>query len=305
MPSSIRPASDTAETRTGILYAFMAYGSWGGVTLYWKWIAWLPSGQAIAHRVVWSVLLLLGLLVAARELPALRGVFLRPRLLLTLACTGLLVSANWLLFVWAVNSGHIVQSSLGYFINPLFSVLLGVLVLGERLRPVQWLAVGLAVSGVLWQVIGLGAWPWISLGLAASFALYGLVRKSTPVSGTVGLAVETLMVLPLAMLYLGWVAWQPDAVGWRSQGWGGMVAVTLAGVVTALPLLWFANAARRLPLSTLGFIQYIAPSIQLAIGVLIYKEAFTLHHLISFGLIWLALLVFSLDTLAHRRHRHG
>lgn len=301
MSSHLPTPVSFSESQVGTAYALMTYGSWGVLTLYWKWVDWLPSEQVIAHRVIWSLLFLLLLLAQRRQLGGLLRVFRQPRLLLTLLFTGALISCNWLLFVWAVAHGHVVQASLGYFINPLFSVLLGVFVLREKLSAARWAAVLLAALGVLWQVWTLGAWPWVSLGLAASFAVYGLIRKFAPVSGTVGLAVETLMLLPVAAAFLLWVAGRPELVTWTARGAGGILSIVLTGVVTALPLLWFANAARRLPLSTMGFFQYLAPSIQLAIGVWLLHEPFGRQHLISFGLIWLAILVFSLDSLAHRR----
>lgn len=302
MPANQPVADASAEARIGITYALLTYGAWGFLTLYWKWVAWLPSLQAIAHRVSWSLLLLLILLTAIRKLPELWGVLRQPRLLGTLLFSGALISVNWLLFVWAVANEHVVQASLGYFINPLFNVLLGVAVLHERLRKVQWFAVALAFAGVLWQVWMLGEWPWVSLSLAATFAIYGLIRKFTPVSSMIGLSIETMLLVPFSLAYLVWISMQADAVTWTSQGGMGILAVMLSGLITTLPLIWFANAARRLPLATLGFIQYIAPSLQLLIAVFVYHEPFTHDHLISFGMIWVALIIFSVDSLLSRRH---
>ncbi|RMX08294.1 EamA family transporter RarD [Corticibacter populi] len=301
MPSAI--AADD-EVRLGVLYAVLAFSAWGFMTIYWKWVAWMPSGQLIAYRVLWTFVLMLPLLSALRGWRQLGHALRQPRVMLVLSLTAALISVNWLTFVWAVTHAHVVQASLGYFINPLLNVLLGVIVLHERLRPAQWLAVALAVLGVCWQVWALGVVPWIALLLGGTFAVYGLLRKFTPVSGMVGLGIETMLIFPVALLYLLWVSGRPEAVPLGSHGLGGAVLVMLSGVITAAPLLWFANAAQRLRLSTLGFFQYLAPSLQLMLGVFVYHEDFTRQHLISFGLIWIALLVYSIDTVYTVRQNH-
>lgn len=291
------PSHTRSETQAGLVYAFLAYGFWGLMALYWKWVIWVPSLELISHRVVWTLVLILPLVLAMKQGPALMAVLRKPRLLGVLAITATLVSINWLGFVWAVNNDRVVQASLGYFINPLFSVLLGVICLHERLRKWQWMALLLAAAGVVWMVLRLGEVPWVSLILASTFALYGLLRKFTPVSATVGLTVESLVIIPIACSYLLYLSRTEPGLAVGSHGWSGVLLVAASGLATALPLLWFANAARRLPLSTLGFVQYLAPSIQLALGVFIYHEPFTSNHLIAFGLIWSGLLVFSLDSL--------
>lgn len=267
------------------------------MTVYWKAVIWVPSVELISHRVLWTLVLILPLVLLMQQGQELQAVLRRPRLLGVLAITATLVSINWLGFVWAVNNDRVLQASLGYFINPLFSVLLGVICLRERLRKWQWLAVCMAAAGVVWMAIRLGEVPWISLLLAASFALYGLLRKFTPVTATVGLTVETLIITPVACAYLVYQSISGSGLAFASHGWTGMLLVAASGITTALPLLWFANAARRLPLSTLGLMQYLAPSLQLALGVFVYHESFTRDHLVAFGLIWSGLLVFSLDTL--------
>ncbi|THU05473.1 EamA family transporter RarD [Lampropedia puyangensis] len=293
MPST----ATSSDTKAGVIYALLAYGSWGLMAVYWKWVAWVPSLEMIAHRVIWTLLLIVPLVLGMQQGRALAAVFRKPRLLAVLALTAALVSVNWLGFVWAVSHDQVVQASLGYFINPLFSVLLGVLCLHERLRLAQWLAVGLAICGVAWMALRLGQVPWISLMLASSFALYGLFRKFTPVSATVGLTVESLLVVPVAIAYLLWLGCNDQGLAVGQHGWAGWALVAASGLTTAVPLLWFANAAQRLPLSTLGFVQYLAPSLQLALGVFVYHEPFTQQHLVAFGLIWLGLLVFSIDSI--------
>lgn len=286
----------------GVVYALISYTTWGLLSLYWKWLSWLPSEQAIAHRITWSFALLLIVLAVTHKFTEFFHVFRRPKLLLMLTASGSLIACNWYVFVWAVAKGEVVEASLGYFINPLISVLFGVVFLKERLSNLRWLAVVLATFGVLWQTFAMGTVPWIALLLAGTFALYGFIRKFTPVSATVGLTVETLLVLPIALGYLLWVGQQTGGTHWFSHGWSGWIAVLLTGVVTTLPLVCFANAARRLPLSTLGFFQYLAPTIQLGIAIFVFHEPFTPQHFISFGCIWLALLMFSAEPLLRRRH---
>lgn len=286
-------SSFAREHRIGLMYAFLAYGTWGLLTMYWKWLEWMPSLQIYAHRVVWTVVFIVPLLAALGQWPALRLVLRQRRTMATLCITAVLISINWLGFIWAVNNDLVLQASLGYFINPLLNVLLGVVVLKERLRPAQWLAVGSAAAGVMVLVIWLGEVPWLAFLLAGSFALYSLLRKRAPVSASVGLAVESALMMPFSLLFFAYLGWSPaHALAW-GDGWLDVLLVLGAGVVTALPLLWFANAARRLPLSLVGLVQYITPSIQFFLGVFIYQEPFTTAHLIGFALIWLGLAIYS------------
>ncbi|WP_347486008.1 EamA family transporter RarD [Vandammella animalimorsus] len=292
-----------ATWRAGMSYALLAYGVWGFSVMYWKLLPWVPHSLLIAQRVLWSVVFLLPLLLWLGQWPALLRLLRQPRVLAMLGLSGALITANWLIFVWAIAQARVTEVSLAYFINPLLSLLLGVLLLRERLRPLQWAAVLVVALGVGWMARGLGQWPWVSLFLATSFALYGLLRKFTPVSATVGLAVETLLMLPFALAYMAWCAWSlPEPMFWR-HGWPGALAIAASGIVTALPLLWFANAAQRLPLSTLGLVQYLAPSIQLALAVLLYHEAFTRTHWVAFVLIWLGLALYCADALRATRQR--
>lgn len=278
----------------GGVYALLAYLTWGLMPAYWKLLPELPALELIAHRVLWSVFVTGALVLAFRRGRELRATLTDTRRIGVLLVTSLLVSVNWLIFVWAVLNGHVLESSLGYFINPLFNVLLGVLLLKERLRPLQALAVALAAAGVLNQGWQLQALPWISLALAASFGAYGLIRKLAPIEPLVGLTVETLLLAPLAVAGLLWL--EARGLGHFGHGSTGRDVIIIgAGLITALPLLWFANAAKRLRLSTLGFFQYLAPSVQLALAVLAYGEAFTAVHAVTFGCIWAALALYTWD----------
>ncbi len=291
-PESLNNGSPQSEITLGVIYALLAYSVWGLMPLYWHTVSWVPAEQIVAHRVVWSVLVLALLLAWFGRFSDLWQVLSDFKLLRWLLLSATLISVNWLVFIWAVSNERLLQASLGYFINPLLNIVLGVALLQERLRPWQWVAVGLAALGVLWQVVALGTIPWVSLLLALSFGFYGLVRKAAPVDGLLGLSAETLLLAPVAVLFLLWA--DPGGAIMSSQGSGGVVLLAQAGLITALPLLWFANAARRLRYATLGFFQYLAPTGHLLLG-LWFGEVFTLMHGMSFGLIWLALLIYTVD----------
>lgn len=286
--------------RSGLWYGAGAYASWGVFPLYWKLVSHVPVLQVISHRIVWSAVLL-GLYVGARgQAPVLRASIARPGVLRAYAIASVLIAANWAGFIWAVGSGHVVETSLGYFINPLLSVLLAVFVLGERLRPAQWTAVALAASGVLYIAIAHGEVPWISLLLATTFALYGLAKKRAPLGSVHGLTLETgLLALPAALLLL----WS-EASGEAAFLHGSSLVDGLllgAGVVTIAPLLMFASAAQRIPLLWIGLLQYIAPTLQLAIGVLVFGEPFQRERAIGFSMVWAALALFAVEGIvAHR-----
>ncbi|HXH02683.1 MAG TPA: EamA family transporter RarD [Candidatus Competibacteraceae bacterium] len=279
----------------GAAYALLAYSSWGLLPLYWKLLAMVPPIQMVAHRVVWSVLVLAGLITLFQRWPAVQETLRSARRMQVLLSTTVLISANWLLFIWAVQNNRVVEASLGYFINPLVNIPLAMVFLGERLNRWQWLAVSVAVLGVGYQALQLGGVPWVGLGLALTFSAYGLLRKTAPVDGLVGLAVETFLLAPVALGCLVQQDWQGQGVFLR-QGWGVDLLITLAGVVTALPLLWFANAARRLRYTTIGFFQYLSPSLALGLAVFAFGEPFTAVHLASFGCIWLALAIYTVDS---------
>ena len=278
----------------GIVYATLAFVMWGLFPLYFHRIAAVPALEVILHRSAWSMLFVLGLLAALGRFDWLRKLRSQPRQIGSFALSALLLSGNWLLYVYAVQSGQVVEASLGYFINPIVSVLLGVLVLHERLNRVQWTAVALAAAGVLWLTALGGRLPWIALLLAVSFGLYGLMRKTSSLGALEGLALETMLMAPLVVPLLSW---------WTLRGSGalahGDVALNswliIGGPMTALPLLLFAAGARRLPLATVGLIQYVSPTIQLALGVWVFHEPFDRAKLLGFAFIWAALALYSAD----------
>lgn len=284
--------------RQGLLAAAAAYLIWGLFPLYWKLLSSVPALQIMAHRIVWCALFVALWLVMREGWAWTRT--LSGRLLAMLAGSSALIALNWWLYIWAVNSGHIVETSLGYFINPLVSVLLGVLVLRERLNPRQWLAVAVAAAGVLWLTTQAGRLPWIALLLAASFAGYGLIRKLAVVPSVQGLMVESGLLLVPALLFLAWLSSQgASAFGHADRTTDALLVIS--GLVTALPLVLFAYGARRIPLSMVGILQYLAPTLQLGLGVLVFHEPFTRMQAIGFGCIWAALLIYALDGLYRTR----
>jgi chloramphenicol-sensitive protein RarD len=280
--------------KRGIWYAAGAYVVWGVLPIYWKLLQAVPALEILAHRIVWACLFTLLLVLGRRQLRALGAALRRPKILVAFAASGLLLTFNWYIYIWAVNDGHIVETSLGYFINPLINVLLGVLFLGERLRIGQVVAIGMALLGVIVLAVHYGSPPWIALALAGTFGLYGLLRKTASLDSLVGLSVETLIVLPLALGYLFWL-------GPANQF--GQVSLTTellmigTGIITAIPLLLFAAGARQITMTSLGLLQYIAPTLQFSIGVLIYGEPLTTERLAGFVLIWIALAIYSLESL--------
>jgi chloramphenicol-sensitive protein RarD len=280
----------------GLIAAALAYTLWGLFPLYIKQVAHVSALEVVVHRSVWSLVFVFVLLAAWRRLGWLKAALSDRRTLTVFAASALLLGVNWGVYVWAVGAGRIVDASLGYFINPLVNVLLGVLVLHERPRPVQWAAVGLAACGVLWLIVGAGEWPWIALVLAASFGLYGLLRKTAPLGATEGLALETLMQAPVAVALLAWWTWQGSG-GLAAHDAGTTAWLLLAGPFTAIPLLLFAAGARRLTLATLGLMQYLGPTIQFGLGVFVYGEAFSAQRALGFVLIWTALALYSAESL--------
>jgi chloramphenicol-sensitive protein RarD len=281
--------------RKGVAATVGAFVVWGIVPLYWHALKSVPSLQIIAHRIVWSALLVLGWLAFREGLGWWREIRSKPNALRNLALSSVLIAFNWGLYIWAVNAGHVVETSLGYFINPLLNVVLGVLVLRERLNGLQWLAVGCAALGVAWLTWQSGAPPWIALGLAFSFGLYGLVRKLVAVDAVAGLAVESLYLFVPALAVMGWG--EAGHGGHFASGWsvGIDALLVVGGAITALPLVGFAYGVRRIPLSMVGLLQYIAPTLQLLIGVLALGEPFGRERALGFAAIWLGLLVFAGD----------
>lgn len=285
---------------TGILYAALAYIAWGLFPLYFKQVADVPSLEVVMHRTLWSLVFVFGVLMVRRQWSWMGTVLRQPKVLAAFVLSAMLLSGNWLTYVWAVQNQHVVDASLGYFILPLVNVALGFVFLRERPRSGQWMAVAVAAAGVLWLAVQAGRLPWIALVLALSFGFYGLLRKVAVLGALEGLALETLVLAPVAAIVLGWWAWQgqgalvqgtPATVGW----------LLLAGPMTAVPLLLFAAGARLIPMSTLGILQYISPSLQFALGVWLFHEPFEPARLVGFVLIWAALLVYSMEGWWTRR----
>lgn len=293
--------------RRGYLLGLTAYTLWGLFPIYFKLLTHVPAMEVIVHRVLWSALFG-GLLLLVWKHPGWwRDLRDNPRRIAILALTGCLVAINWLVYIWAVNEGRMLEASLGYYINPLVNVLLGLLVLGERLRRLQWVAVALAALGVGYQLIVFGSIPWISLALALSFGFYGLIRKRAPVAALPGLVVETWLLVPAV---LAWLAFHPESSSGHLDYWLSRDALLLAlsGPITLVPLLCFNAAARHLPYATLGFLQYIAPSLVLLLAVFVYGEPFDGTRMVSFLFIWIGLAVYTIDAVrtlrrASRRSR--
>ncbi|MEN1941424.1 EamA family transporter RarD [Luteimonas sp. MJ246] len=281
-----------------------AFVLWGLMPLYWHLLKHVPSLQVVAHRALWSALLVAAYLTATRGRGWLREVFSQPRLAGMLLASGLLIGFNWSLYVWAVNAGHVVETSLGYFINPLLNVVIGVVFLRERLLPAQWVAVALASCGVLWLTFNYGSFPWIAMALACSFALYGLIRRQAQVDAVAGLGVENLYLLVPAAGLLAWFELGGHG-GFSDLRWGlgSNLLLVLGGALTALPLIGFAYAVRQVSLSTVGLLQYLAPTLQLLCGVLVFGETFDRDRAIGFSVIWIGLAVFAVDGFIRARRR--
>lgn len=283
----------------GFLFALGAYLAWGLFPIYFRALRHVPPLEVLAHRVFWSAALLGAFLAWRGGLGTAVAAAFPLRRLATLGATTLLISANWLVFIWAVSSGHILAASLGYFVTPLVNVLLGVVFLRESLSRLQLLSVLLAGAGVLWLLLGHGSSLWISLALAVTFGLYGLVRKAARIDAVGGLFVETALLAPPALIYLASRA--AAGTGALGSSPGTSVLLALAGVITVLPLVWFAIGVQRLRLSTMGFVQYLTPSSQFALAVAVYREPFTHDHAVAFAFIWVSLAIYSLDALLSRR----
>jgi chloramphenicol-sensitive protein RarD len=287
----------------GVWYAVGAYLLWGLLPVYWKALQTVPALQILNHRVVWSLGFLTAILLIRRDWEPLRLALKSRRILLIYLATSCLLGVNWLTYIWGVNAGFIVETSLGYFINPLVSVLLGVLFLREKLRPGQWIPVGLAALGVIYLTISYQKLPWIALVLAITFGLYGLIKKIAPLNSLHSLALETALLFVPSLAYLLWAEAQGIGAFGHAE-FSTTLLLVFTGVVTALPLLLFGAGARLIPLSLIGLLQYLAPTLQFLIGVLIYGEPFTWERMIGFGIIWVALVIYTLEgVLAKQRQR--
>lgn len=287
------------ETKLGAFYTASAFILWGILPLYWKMIDMIPAGEILAHRIVWSFLFMLGIVFFTRKWKAFKQeckeIIREKKKLIGITLAAVMISINWVTYIWGVNMDHVVEVSLGYYINPLVSILLGMLVLGEKLNRLQVVSFILAAIGVGYMVYQFHAVPWIALMLATSFGLYGLLKKTVQLGSVFGLTIETMIVTPIALLFLVNTNW--DGAGSLNVSPLATTLLIGAGAITAIPLLFFASGARRVPLSMVGFLQYIAPTLMLIFGVFIYNEPFTQVHIVSFTLIWTALLIYSFSNL--------
>lgn len=300
MSPTVSPGLD----RKGLAIAIGAFVLWGLMPLYWHLLKIVPALQIVAHRVLWSAVLVALWLAWSQGRGWFAAILRNRRLAAMLTLAGLCIGLNWSLFIWAVNAGHVVETSLGYFINPLLSVLIGVLFLRERLNALQWVSVGIAACGVLWLTFNYGSFPWIALSLAASFGAYGLIRKLAPVDSVAGIGFENAVLLLPALVLLvsqelsGQGGFLPGASAW---GWGVDLLLVFGGALTALPLIGFAYAVRRVPLSTVGLMQYISPTLSFLTGVFFFHEPFDQDRAIGFVFIWIALALFMTDSLRRAR----
>ncbi|NQZ21363.1 MAG: EamA family transporter RarD [Colwellia sp.] len=294
--------STNLNERNGVINAVSAYLLWGLAPIYFKLISTISADEIMVHRIIWSSLLLLIVVVLSKKWQILIQTIKQPKVIAKLALSASFLLVNWFLFIWAINNNHLLDASLGYFINPLFSVALGVIFLGERLRKMQKFAVALALAGVLIQLVALGSLPVISLALAGTFGIYGLLRKKMHLDSFVGLLIESSMMLPLALIY--WLLFVDSSTANMFGNSANLnMLLMAAGIITTAPLLCFTAAAKRLTLSTLGFFQYIGPSIMFVLATFYYQEALQTEKLFTFAAIWLALIIYSLDSLQARRER--
>ncbi|KRF37107.1 EamA family transporter RarD [Nocardioides sp. Soil805] len=290
------------ESRRGFLFGVAAYSLWGAFPLYWPLLEPAGAVEILAHRVMWSAVTMALVMVALRQTSAVMAVVRDRRRFRLLAFAAVVISVNWAAYIWGVNNGRVVETSLGYFINPLVTVLMGVLVLGERLRQLQWVAVGIGTLAVVVLTVDYGRLPYVALVLAFTFGSYGLAKKQAGVDAVVSLTVETAVIAPVAGAYVAWLVLTGSS-SMGSEGLGHALLFTTTGVVTAIPLLCFGAAAIRVPLVVLGLLQYLAPVIQFALGVLLFHEAMPPGRWIGFGLVWVALMIFTVEAVNHRRRQ--
>ena len=291
--------SQSLDKQIGGLYALLTYGSWGFLPIYWKLLYTVSALEILAHRMLWSMVFVFGLLAVQKRLNEILELFKSPKNIWLLLFTAFLLGFNWFVYIYAINTDQLIEASLGYYINPLLNVLMGFIFLRERLNFLQSMALCLAALGVLNFLWDFGSLPWIALSLSSTFALYGLVRKVIPVKPLVGLLIESVLLAPLAIIMIS--IWMIDGSGSFGKQWEIDFLLIGAGVITSLPLLWFVNAAKRLRYATMGFFQYIAPSLNLVLGIFLYNEPFTPAHIITFSLIWSGLAIFSINTFKDQK----
>ncbi|WP_322921027.1 MULTISPECIES: EamA family transporter RarD [Nocardioides] len=290
------------DSRRGVILGALAYILWGTFPLYWTLLE--PGGavEILAHRIVWSLLTMLVIVVLWRRAGQLRALVRDRRKVLILTGAAVVISFNWGAYIWGVNNGRVVETSLGYFINPLVTVLMGVLVLGERLRRLQWVAMGIAFVAVVVLAVDYGRPPWVALVLAFSFGTYGLAKKQAAVDAVESITLETLVLAPVAAAYIAWLMSTGES-NFASHGTGHALLFTTTGIITAIPLMLFGAAAIRVSMVSLGLLQYLAPTIQFALGILVFDEAMPASRWIGFGLVWVALAVFTIEMVNHRRRQ--
>ena len=290
---------EVSEDRRGFLLGVAAYGFWGVFPLYWALLEPAGAVEILAHRICWSLVTMLGLVLLFRRTPQLRAIFRDPRLFGLLTVASVVIGLNWGGFIWGVNNGHVVEVSLGYFINPLVTVLLGVIVLGERLRRLQWVAISIAAVAVVGLTIDYGQPPWVAFLLAGSFGTYGLMKKKAGVDAVESLTFETIVLTPIAFGYLMWLSAQGNA-NFTGHGVDHSLLLASTGLVTAIPLLCFGAAAIRVSMTTIGLLQYIAPTLQFVLGLLVFHETMTPVKWVGFILVWIALAIFTIEAVQHR-----
>ncbi|MDQ3198773.1 MAG: EamA family transporter RarD [Verrucomicrobiota bacterium] len=295
----MRPTRDSHET-SAFIAGVAAFVTWGLVPVYWKLLRFLPAGEILAHRFLWTCVFMILLLSWQKRWPEVLGNLRNRRTALFCAGSGIAIAINWFVFIWAVNAGHVLETSLGYFMTPLVNVLFGALLLRERLSRAQIISVVLATAAVLYLTFGFGRLPWVALTLCFSFGFYGFLRKVSGAAPVTGLFIETTVIVPLALGWLVYLAWR-HGLHFGISAPGLSLLLVSTGIVTGLPLLWFAHAARHLRLTTLGFLQYLAPSCTFFLGIFVYHESFRREQMLTFALIWIALAIFTADAVTRWR----
>ncbi|MBC2932705.1 EamA family transporter RarD [Nocardioides sp. zg-1228] len=290
------------DSRRGVVFGALAYTLWGTFPLYWTLLEPAGAIEILAHRIVWSVLTMLVILVLARRVGHFRALLRDRQRLLLLVCAALVISVNWGAYIWGVNNDRVVETSLGYFINPLVTVLMGVLLLGERLRRLQWIAMAIALLAVVVLTVDYGEPPWVALLLAFSFGTYGLLKKQAGAGAVESITLETLVIAPFAAAYVAWLVAAGQST-FGGHGVGHALLFTTTGVITAIPLMLFGAAANRVSMVSLGLLQYLAPTLQFALGILVFREDMPASRWIGFGLVWVALAIFTVEAIKHHRRQ--